>query len=351
MNKIRRYAYIEVQTSLFIGQARNLIEYRFTSYSKKKKKSFLFEYSQNQRFRKQSGNSFITNIVPVEFDEISDIAETGVTFQFFYNGKVIHTQTHCPLFAEKPKQPSIIKLKQSQVQTVKNWEAEQKKQVVIPRKKRKLTENERKMLRGIFTNPKFPLDMDKITIYENNFFNVDRAVTPWGDINFPPAPVLSKGIEDGKYHHFYMEDFTLPSQNGKIPPNPSLLVHEVTHAWQYQYAGTVFTSAALGCQILNTAGIDPYKYYLSREKIPNPDILKMFSPKGSPSNRNLFMSISPYNPEALASIVEDYYYRFLRHDANGKKVPDMGTRYPKNQHNNNKNINDYIMVLRGYVLA
>ena len=32
--------YIEVQTSLFIGQNKNLVEYRFTSYSKKKEKIF-----------------------------------------------------------------------------------------------------------------------------------------------------------------------------------------------------------------------------------------------------------------------------------------------------------------------
>ena len=47
----------------------------------KKRKSFLFV--KNQNFVKQIGNSFITNIIPVEFDELSDIAETGVTFQFF----------------------------------------------------------------------------------------------------------------------------------------------------------------------------------------------------------------------------------------------------------------------------
>lgn len=40
MNKIKRYAYIEVQSSLFIGEYKNLIEYRFTSYSTKKKKIF-----------------------------------------------------------------------------------------------------------------------------------------------------------------------------------------------------------------------------------------------------------------------------------------------------------------------
>ena len=44
MSKIKRYVYIEVQTSLFIGQNKNLVEYRFTSYSKRKRKSFLFEY-------------------------------------------------------------------------------------------------------------------------------------------------------------------------------------------------------------------------------------------------------------------------------------------------------------------
>ena len=60
MSKIKRYVYIEVQTSLFIGQNKNLVEYRFTSYSKRKRKSFLFEYSQNQKFSKQSGKSFIT---------------------------------------------------------------------------------------------------------------------------------------------------------------------------------------------------------------------------------------------------------------------------------------------------
>lgn len=61
MNKIKRYAYIEVQSSLFIGEYKNLIEYKFTSYSIKKRKSFLFV--KNQNFVKQVGNSFITNII------------------------------------------------------------------------------------------------------------------------------------------------------------------------------------------------------------------------------------------------------------------------------------------------
>lgn len=64
------------------------------------------------------------------------------------------------------------------------------------------------------------------------------------------------------------------------------------------------------------------------------------------------MDVTPYNPEALASIVEDYYYRFLRQDKNGNKMPDMGIRFTHNKQGNaNKNVNDYIMVLSGYVMA
>lgn len=88
--------------------------------------------------------------------------------------------------------------------------------------------------------------MDKITIYENKFLNIDNAITPWGDINFPPVPISQNRMPDGQYHHYYMDDFTLRSKDGKIPANPSLLVHEVTHAWQYQYAGVIFSVIALG---------------------------------------------------------------------------------------------------------
>ena len=60
-------------------------------------------------------------------------------------------------------------------------------------------------------------------------------------------------MPDGQYHHYYMDDFTLRSKDGKIPANPSLLVHEVTHAWQYQYAGIIFSVIALECQALKFA--------------------------------------------------------------------------------------------------
>ena len=50
----------------------------------------------------------------------------------------------------------------------------------------------------------------------------------------------------------------------KIPANPSLLVHEVTHAWQYQYAGIIFSAIALECQALKFA-YNPYNYSLSEK--------------------------------------------------------------------------------------
>ncbi len=353
MSKIKRYVYIEVQTSLFIGQNKNLVEYRFTSYSKRKRKSFLFEYSQNQKFSKQSGKSFITNIIPIEFDELSDITETGVTFQFFYNGEIVHTHTHCPLFTSKPNKPHVIKLKQSEVQTIKKWEEQQRKEVLIPVRRRKLTENERKMLRQIFTNPLYPLDMDNIVLFERNFYFVeDNAVTPFGNIYFPPAPNLNNKMIDGTYHPYYMDDFTQRSKDGKLAPNPSLLVHEVTHAWQYHYAGKMFSVVALGCQAIKKV-YDPYVYTLSEKYAPRPQVLrslKLLRSKGNLPDP-LFLDGTEYNPEALATVVEDYYYRFLRHDAKGNKIPDMGTRHSINKHNNSKNITDYIMVLRGYVLA
>ena len=173
---------------------------------------------------------------------------------------------HCHLFTEPPKQPLIIRLKESEVQTIKDFEEEQKKTVIIPTRRRKLTLNERKMLREIFNNPKFPLDMDKITIYENKFLNIDNAITSFGNIHFPPAPSLLS-LKDNEYHHYYMDDFTLRSQDGNIPANPSLLVHEVTHAWQYQHANILFTTRALGCQaekFFSNGILDPYKYTLKR---------------------------------------------------------------------------------------
>ena len=348
MSKIKRYAYIEVQTSSIVGREKNLVEYRFVSYSQKKKKSFLFEYSQNQKFKNQSGNSFVTNIVPIEFDDISDIAETGVNFQFIYHGKIIHTHIHRHLFTEPPKQPLIIRLKESEVQTIKDFEEEQKKTVIIPTRRRKLTLNERKMLREIFNNPKFPLDMDKITIYENKFLNIDNAITSFGNIHFPPAPSLLS-LKDNEYHHYYMDDFTLRSQDGNIPANPSLLVHEVTHAWQYQHANILFTTRALGCQaekFFSNGILDPYKYTL---KIPN-DLKKQILDSSNIRGGYVFLNYTGYNPEALATIIEDYYYRFLRRDQNGNLVPDAGVRFTKNDHNNKKKKVDYELISKGYNL-
>lgn len=192
--------------------------------------------------------------------------------------------------------------------------------------------------------------MDKISIDENKFLNIDNAITPWGDINFPPVPISQNRMPDSQYHHYYMDDFTLRSKGGKIPANLSLLVHEVTHAWQYQYAGIIFSVIALECQALKFA-YNPCNYSLSEKMKPRQQVLRSLKIEGKLPDA-LFMDVTPYNPEALASIVEDYYYRFLRHDKNGNKLPDMGTRFTHNKQGNaNKNINDYIMVLSGYVMA
>ena len=49
-----------------------------------------------------------------------------------------------------------------------------------------------------------------------NFLNIDNAITPWGDINFPPRSYFSKSYADGQYHHYYMDDFTLRSKMEKF---------------------------------------------------------------------------------------------------------------------------------------
>ena len=170
----------------------------------------------------------------------------------------------------------------------------------------------------------------------------------YGEILVFLVSISQNRMPDSQYHHYYMDDFTLRSKDGKIPANLSLLVHEVTHAWQYQYAGIIFSVITLECQALKFA-YNPYNYSLSEKMKPRQQVLRSLKIKGKLPDV-LFMDVAPYNPEALASIVEDYYYRFLRHDQNGIRC-NMGTRFTHNkQGNSNKNINDYIMVLSGCVM-
>ncbi len=93
----------------------------------------------------------------------------------------------------------------------------------------------------------------------------------YGEILVFPVPISQNRMPDSQYHHYYMDDFTLRSKGGKIPANLSLLVHEVTHAWQYQYAGIIFSVIALECQALKFA-YNPCNYSLSEKMKPRQQV-------------------------------------------------------------------------------
>jgi len=189
---------------------------------------------------------------------------------------------------------------------------------------RKLTENEKKLLRKIFTNPKYPLDLEKVTIIRDRFWpTVDRAMAPFGDIYFPAE--------------YYQNDFTLGDK--RMPPNPALLVHEMTHVWQHQnFPGRVPINGGF-CQLFSTLTnniYDPYKYRLDEKKVQ----YELDFVPGSPTQKEF----SDYNVEAQATIVQDYYSRFLRKGNNLLPANDI------NSYNNKFTQKDYEEKLKNHIL-
>ena len=260
--------------------------------------------------------------------------------EVFYNGKSF-LKTNQRVLYKTRKEYWNFELGSTTAQTV-SMESKAEHEKKFGFKSRKLHQDEINMLKEIFTNPKYPLDFNKINIRRNKFFGIDNAITPFGDINFPPPPEDNRYMKDGVYHHYYMENFT--KREGNIPANPKILVHEVVHAWQYQYANILFSDSALRCQVAKfiTGGMyDPYKYTLVEPNNFQKNILDNSSIRGGV----LFLHQRSYNPEALATIVEDYYDKFLKKNAKGiRGVDDLHNSKIQNE------IRQYQAILKGYVM-
>ena len=84
---------------------------------------------------------------------------------------------------------------------------------------------------------------------------------------------------------------TLPPPDDWDMTNVDWLVHELTHAWQYQHTGIGYLFRALWAQ---------FRYK---------DAAYDFGgPAGLLADRQKGLTLFHYNPEAQASIVEDYYW-------------------------------------------
>jgi Subtilase family len=85
-----------------------------------------------------------------------------------------------------------------------------------------------------------------------------------------------------------------------------ILIHELTHVWQYQHIGSIYAAEALGAQI--TEGRDgAYDY----KGVPGL-LEKMANGQG----------ITSFNAEQQAEIVEDYYYTKTNRDGSGNLYQD-----------------------------
>ena len=109
----------------------------------------------------------------------------------------------------------------------------------------------------------------------------------------PPGTGEHNSITLGNHCYFpvLVQEHVPPEGDWDIS-NMEWLVHELTHAWQYQHIGSRYLFRALWAQFrLKDAA---YEY-------GGPDGLSAFRLKGG----NLFS----FNVEAQATIVEDYYWR------------------------------------------
>jgi len=109
----------------------------------------------------------------------------------------------------------------------------------------------------------------------------------------PPGSGEHNSITLG--HHCYfpvlLQD-PVPPPDGWDISNMEWLVHELTHSWQYQHTGARYLFRALWAQIRFKDAA--YEYG---------------GPEGLSACRLEGGTLFSFNPEAQASIVEDYYWR------------------------------------------
>lgn len=327
MSNYVRYVHFKLDMPYQIS-SKELMAYTVLVFNRRTGKYFLKIVKET--FPSSDSKTFISSIHPVVFPYESDLKDSVIQYLIIYNGQTMHSRDG-KLFTNA-QQRDTFSISASAAKTLKvESQAERNQKIdeymIRVRLKiiqRKLTENEKKLLRKIFTNPKYPLDLEKVTIIRNRFWpTVDRAMAPFGDIWFPDE--------------YYQNDFTLGDK--RMPPNPALLVHEMTHVWQHQnFPGRVPINGGF-CQLFSTLTnniYNPYKYRLDETVVQS----KLKSDLGIVSQKEF----SDYNVEAQATIVQDYYSRFLRNGNNLLPVNDI------NSYNNKFTQKDYEEKLKNHIL-
>ena len=327
MSNYVRYVHFKLDMPYQIS-SKELMAYTVLVFNRRTGKYFLKIVKET--FPSSDSKTFISSIHPVVFPYESDLKDSVIQYLIIYNGQTMHSRSG-KLFTNA-QQRDTFSISTSTAKTLKvesKAERNQKIDEYMIRVKlkvieRKLTENEKKLLRKIFTNPKYPLDLEKVTIIRDRFWpTVDRAMAPFGDIYFPAE--------------YYQNDFTLGDK--RMPPNPALLVHEMTHVWQHQnFPGRVPINGGF-CQLFSTLTnniYNPYKYRLDETVVQS----KLKSDLGIVSQKEF----SDYNVEAQATIVQDYYSRFLRNGNNLLPANDI------NSYNNKFTQKDYEEKLKNHIL-
>ena len=130
--------------------------------------------------------------------------------------------------------------------------------------RRRLTPGETLLARSVFN---FGLNPDLVRVYKYSYVPLQgehTAMTPNGSIYFN--------------HSDYKDDFSLFTEDA------AWLVHELTHAWQFQ-TGRSVQARGLMEQLSRLRGVDPYRYGRIDRKRP----------------------FSTYKNEQQAAMTEDYY--------------------------------------------
>jgi hypothetical protein len=152
---------------------------------------------------------------------------------------------------------------------------------------RTLTENERAQAMMVFN---MGLDFDRVRVSEDSrWTNLPPRLAAW--IRRQPAPQSNNAITLGNHLHFPLALNTSPSaiEDGQLT-DMAWLIHELTHAWQFQHIGWRYLPQALLVQI--RLGNQAYDY-------GGVEGLRL----AAASSKNW----ESFNPEQQGDIARDYY--------------------------------------------
>jgi hypothetical protein len=160
------------------------------------------------------------------------------------------------------------------------------------------------------------LAYDRVRIHEGdgwpNFVNqIGRLLKGMG----PADPGTNNAITLGYHCYFPVAlPVALPGWGSADDNAVGWLIHELTHAWQYQHTGWGYLSRALAAQLT----LGPKVYDLDP-----PDVMVQ--------RRALGWTLTRYNPEQQATLVAAYYYFQRSPESNqtliaayGPYVADLG---------------------------